>query len=70
MIRKPVLFAGLVALFGLALASPWVIRWYKDAQPSVSVREHVDSVESVVIQGRRLGLGEAADVDAGKPWAL
>jgi hypothetical protein len=36
----------------------------------VSVREHVDSVESVVIQGRRLGCGEAADVDAGKPRAL
>ena len=35
----------------------------------MSVREHVDSVESFVIQERRLGL-EAADVDDRKSQAL
>jgi hypothetical protein len=36
----------------------------------VSVREHVASGESVVIQERRLAVGEAADVEAGEPRTL
>ena len=35
----------------------------------VSVRKHVDSAESVVIQEGRLGWG-AADVDQGEPGAV
>jgi CheY-like chemotaxis protein len=41
-----------------------------DAMLLVSVREHVASGESVVIQERRLAVGEAADVDAGEPRTL
>ena len=56
---------GLVAVFPLiALLDP------SSLETLVSVREHVDSGESVVIQERRLAVGEAADVDAGEPRTL
>jgi hypothetical protein len=53
----------------LALGIPYVSLVQGDLV-LVSVREHVASGESVVIQERRLAVGEAADVDAGEPRTL